>query len=145
MFEIRDLPTLNACLNATSFVCLTAGFLFIHRARNVAAHKACMIAAAIASALFLGGYLTFHAVYGSQKYPLHDATRPLYFAVLLSHTILAVVNVPLVVLTFLRAFQGRLEAHKRIAKWTLPIWVYVSLTGIFVWWMLYVHAGVVPA
>ena len=131
-----DLPALNAVLNSTTTVLLLVGYAFI-RARRVAAHRACMIAALCTSALFLGSYLVYHAQVGSVPYRGTGWTRPLYFAILLSHTILAVVILPLVLVTARRAFKERFEAHARLARLTLPLWLYVSVTGVIVYWMLY--------
>ena len=130
------LPTLNAILNATSAVCIVSGFLFIRRKR-VNAHRACMITAVIASAFFLVSYLYYHAQVGSVPFQGQGWIRPVYFTILISHTVLAVVIVPLVLVTLTRALRGRFDRHRQIARWTLPIWLYVSVTGVIVYWMLY--------
>ena len=133
---IGYLPHLNAFLNGTSAVLLFTGYSFI-RARNVIAHRACQIAALIVSSLFLASYLTYHYHHGSTRFLGVGFVRPLYFAILTSHTILAVVIVPLVTLTFYRAFRGDFIRHRRIARITLPLWLYVSVTGVIVYFMLY--------
>jgi putative membrane protein len=133
---VEHLPTLNALLNSTSALCLCAGYLAIRQGRREL-HIRLMVGALAASVLFLASYLTYHWLHGSTRYSRHDWTRPLYFAVLLSHTVLAVVNVPLVILTVVRAARKRFDAHKRIARWTLPIWLYVCVTGVVVYLMLY--------
>ena len=133
---VAYLPHLNAFLNGTSAVLLTTGYSFI-RARNVIAHRACQIAALIVSLLFLVSYLTYHYHHGSTRFLGTGFVRPLYFTILTTHTILAVAIVPLVVLSFYRAFRGDFLRHKRIARVTLPLWLYVSITGVIVYLMLY--------
>lgn len=130
------LPVLNACLNGSSALLLLAGFLFIRR-KNVALHRACMGSAFALSVLFLVSYLTYHAVHGVTRFPRTGWIRTAYFTLLISHTALAVVIVPLVLRTLTLAMRGRFEAHRRIARWTLPLWLYVSVTGVVVYWMLY--------
>jgi uncharacterized membrane protein YozB (DUF420 family) len=133
---ISYLPHLNACLNATSAVLLLTGYSFI-RARNVAAHRACQIAALAVSLLFLTSYLIYHYNHGSTRFQGTGVVRPIYFAILLTHTILAVVIVPLVAMTFYRAVRQDFGRHRRIARITLPQWLYVSITGVIVYLMLY--------
>jgi len=133
---IDKLPTLNALLNSTSALCLCAGYLAIRRHRK-RLHAGLMISALSASVLFLVSYLTYHWFHGTTRYPHEDWTRPLYLGILLSHTVLAVVNVPLVIVTVTRAARRRFDAHRRIARWTLPVWLYVSITGVVVYLMLY--------
>ena len=133
---ISYLPHLNACLNGTSAILLFAGYRFI-RARNIAAHRTCQILALAVSLLFLASYLTYHFYHGSTKFLGTGIVRPIYFAILLSHTILAIVIVPLVTLTFYRAFRNDFARHRRIARITLPLWFYVSITGVIVYLMLY--------
>jgi uncharacterized membrane protein YozB (DUF420 family) len=133
---ISYLPHVNACLNATSAILLFTGYSFI-RARNVVAHRACQIAALVVSLLFLASYLTYHYHHGSTRFLGTGLVRPIYFTVLTSHTILAIVIVPLVALTFYRAFRGDFIRHRRIARITLPLWLYVSITGVIVYLMLY--------
>jgi uncharacterized membrane protein YozB (DUF420 family) len=133
---ISYLPHLNACLNSTSALLLFSGYTFI-RKRNVVAHRACQIAALAISILFLASYLTYHFNHGTTRFQGTGFARPLYFTILTSHTILAMVIVPLVILTFYRAFRGDFVRHRKIAKITLPLWLYVSITGVIVYLMLY--------
>ena len=133
---ISYLPHLNAFLNGTSAVLLFAGYSFI-RKRNVVAHRACQVAALVVSILFLASYLTYHFHHGATRFPGTGLARPIYFTILISHTILAVVIVPLVTLTFHRALRGDFVRHRRIARITLPLWLYVSITGVIVYLMLY--------
>lgn len=133
---IPYLPHLNACLNGASALLLIAGFTFI-RSRNVTAHRTCQIAALCVSLLFLASYLTYHYNHGATRFQGTGLARPIYFTVLTSHTILAIVIVPLVILTFYRAFRGDFSRHRRIARITLPLWLYVSITGVIVYLMLY--------
>ena len=130
------LPHVNACLNGTSAVLLVSGYLFI-RSGNVAAHRACQLSALAVSILFLASYLTYHFNHGTTRFQGTGLARPIYFTVLTSHTILAMVIVPLVVLTFYRAFRQDFTRHRRIARITLPLWLYVSITGVIVYLMLY--------
>jgi uncharacterized membrane protein YozB (DUF420 family) len=132
------LPTLNAILNATSGVLIVAGFLLIRR-RRIAAHRACMIAAVISSCLFLVSYLVYHVGFqaGVTRFTGEGWVRPLYFTILTSHTILAATIVPFVVVTLKRALGKRFAVHKSIARWTFPMWLYVSVTGVIVYLMLY--------
>jgi len=133
---ISDLPALNALLNGTCAVLLVAGYACI-RGRRIAAHRACMLLALLTSALFLASYLTYHAHVGSVPYRGTGWTRPLYFAILLTHTVLAVTVVPLALVTSGRALRGDFARHVRIARVTLPIWLYVSVTGVVIYLMLY--------
>lgn len=133
---ISYLPHVNACLNGTSAILLFSGYSFI-RAHNVIAHRACQIAALCVSILFLASYLTYHYHHGSTRFLGTGLARPIYFTVLTSHTILAIVIVPLVTLTFYRAFRGDFLRHRRIARITFPLWLYVSITGVIVYLMLY--------
>lgn len=133
---ISYLPHLNACLNSTSAILLLTGYTFI-RSRNVAAHRACQIAALAVSLVFLTSYLIYHFNHGATKFQGTGVVRLIYFAILLSHTILAIVIVPLVVLTFYRAFRKDFTRHRRIARITLPLWLYVCVTGVIVYLMLY--------
>jgi putative membrane protein len=129
-------PALNATLNATSAAFLCLGYACIRR-KKIAAHKACMLTAFASSTAFLVSYLVYHARVGSVHFQGQGWSRPVYFALLLSHTVLAVAIVPLAVTTLSRALRGRFEAHRRVARWTLPIWIYVSITGVIVYFMLY--------
>jgi putative membrane protein len=133
---LSHLPTVDAALNATSAVLLTLGFYFIRR-KNIPAHRACMLSAFATSLLFLICYLTYHYFHGVTHFPGHGAVRTFYLGLLGSHTLLAVVIVPLVLTTLYRAWRGRFDRHRRIAVWTLPLWIYVSVTGVLVYWMLY--------
>lgn len=136
MISIAQLPTLNAALNSLSAVFLCAGFVFI-RAKNRAAHRACMLAAFASSSLFLISYLVYHFQVGSVGFKGQGWIRPVYFAILISHTILATTVVPLALITLFRALRERFAAHRRIARWTFPIWLYVSVTGVIIYLMLY--------
>lgn len=136
MFSFSDLPSVNAALNGLSGLFLSAGYVAI-RSRRIALHRACMVVALTASALFLISYLTYHYQVGTTRFAGQGWVRPVYFAVLLSHTVLAVAVVPLALLTLYRALGQEFSRHRRIARWTLPIWLYVSLTGIVVYLMLY--------
>lgn len=136
MNYIYALPHLNATLNFISAVLLISGFLFIRR-RNITAHRKCMLAACVTSTLFLVCYVTYHSFYGSTTFKGEGWIRPVYFTILLTHTILAVVIVPLVLITLFRALRERFDAHRRIARWTLPVWLYVSVTGVIVYLLLY--------
>jgi len=130
------LPTLNATLNATSTVFLLTGFAMIKRGR-AEAHKRCMLAALATSALFLTSYLTYHYYAGSTPFTGTGWIRPAYFFILITHIVLAAVLPPLALFTVWRAWRERFEAHARIARWTLPVWLYVSVTGVLVYVMLY--------
>ena len=136
MISIGDLPTLNAVLNGTSAVLLAFGYLFIRR-KKVNLHKACMVSAFVISTLFLVSYLIYHYHAGSKPFPGEGWTRPLYFAILISHVILATVTLPLSIVTLARGLRGRFEKHRSIARWALPIWLYVAVTGVAVYLMLY--------
>jgi uncharacterized membrane protein YozB (DUF420 family) len=134
--DLSALPAVNAFLNGTSAVLLATGFGFIRRG-NVAAHRACMLSAFGVSALFLLSYLVYHAQVGSVPFSGRGLVRPVYFALLLSHIVLAAAVVPLALVTIWRGLAARFDRHRRIARWTLPIWLYVSVTGVLVYWMLY--------
>lgn len=133
---LRDLPALNATLNAISFVFLVTGYVLIRRGRREA-HRNCMVAALITSALFLTSYVIYHFNVGSVPFQKTGWIRMVYFAVLIPHVILAAAIVPLVVITVSRALSRRYDKHRRIARWTLPLWLYVSITGVIVYLMLY--------
>ncbi len=130
------LPHLNAMLNATSGLLLGAGFFFIRR-RMISAHRACMLGALAASIIFLVSYLVYHAHHGTTRFAGEGAARPVYFFILTTHTILAVVIVPLILITLRRALRGEFGRHKRLARWTFPLWFYVSITGVLVYLFLY--------
>ena len=136
--SISFLPTLNAILNATSGILIVIGFRFIRRGR-IAAHRACMIGAVTSSTLFLISYVIYHVGFkaGVTRFTGTGWVRPLYFAILVSHTILAVVIVPFVIVTLTRALRGQFLRHRAIARWTFPMWLYVSITGVVVYLMLY--------
>ena len=133
---LRDLPALNAALNATSAVLLATGFILIRAGRREA-HKRAMIAALVSSTLFLSSYLVYHAQVGSVRFRGQGPVRVLYFAILITHTLLAVTVVPLALVTLVHALRARFDRHRRIARIALPIWGYVSVTGVVVYWMLY--------
>ncbi|HYN02874.1 MAG TPA: DUF420 domain-containing protein [Vicinamibacteria bacterium] len=132
----QDLPTLNAVLNATSAALLLAGWWLIRHGRRVA-HRRAMLAALATSTLFLVSYLAYHFEVGSVRFTGQGPIRTLYFAILISHTVLAVAIVPLVLVTLARALRGRFEAHRALARITLPLWLWVSSSGVVVYWMLY--------
>jgi uncharacterized membrane protein YozB (DUF420 family) len=134
--DARDLPTLNAILNGTSGVCLLLGWLLIRSGRREG-HRGAMLAAVVCSALFLVSYLVYHAQVGSVRFTGQGPIRRVYFTILISHTFLAVVIVPLVLVTLTRALRGRFAAHRAVARITLPLWGWVSLSGVAVYWMLY--------
>ena len=136
MIPITDLPAVNATLNGTSAILLSMGYYFIRR-RNIPSHKRCMLAAFGTSTLFLISYLVYHFQVGSVRFGGSGGVRALYFSILISHTLLAAAIVPLVIITLSRAWKARFEKHKRIARWTLPVWFYVSVTGVIIYWMLY--------
>jgi len=129
-------PVIDATLNGTSAVLLFVGRNFILRGR-MAAHRACMIAAVVTSTLFLTSYVYYHAHVGSVRFQGQGWVRPVYFTILISHVILAMVIVPLVVITLTRALRERFDRHRAIARWTWPLWMYVSVTGVIVYFMLY--------
>ena len=133
---LTALPHLNACLNATSGVLLLAGYYLIRRGR-ITAHLRCMTAALVVSCAFLVSYLVYHAQHGSTRFTGQGLIRPVYFTILLTHTVLAAVIVPLVAVTLRRAWRGDFARHRRIARWTFPLWLYVSVTGVVVYLLLY--------
>jgi uncharacterized membrane protein YozB (DUF420 family) len=136
LIPLSYLPSINAALNSASALLLVAGYLFI-RSQKIMAHKLCMLSAFTTSTLFLISYLTYHYQVGSVPFKEQGWIRAVYFTILISHTILAAGIVPLVLITLIRALKGRFERHKRIARWTLPLWLYVSITGVIVYGMLY--------
>jgi putative membrane protein len=135
-FRITDLPALNACLNATSALFLLLAYRAIRRL-EIDRHRRLMIAAAITSAVFLVSYLTYHARVGSVRFTGQGTVRTVYFTILISHTILAVAVLPLVLRTLYLGLRRRDDKHRRLARWTFPIWLYVSVTGVIVYVMLY--------
>jgi uncharacterized membrane protein YozB (DUF420 family) len=136
MIDVRDLPALNASLNALSALLLVTGYVLV-RQRKLIAHRNVMIAALVCSTLFLTSYLIYHAQVGSVKFQGQGPARTIYFAILLTHTILAALVPFLAGITVWRAYRKQYARHARIARWTLPIWLYVSVTGVVVYWMLY--------
>lgn len=135
-FDVAALPLLNACLNTLSAGLLMTGWLFI-RQRRILAHVACMLGAFVVSTLFLLSYVTYHYHVGSRPFPGQGWVRPVYFTLLITHVVLAAAIVPLALTTIYRAARGTFDRHVRIARWTLPLWLYVSVTGVLVYWMLY--------
>ena len=136
MLEISNLPMVNATLNTISGILLTIGYVQI-RQRKITAHKKCMLAAFAVSVLFLVCYVIYHANTGSKPFTKQGWIRPVYFTILISHIILAFVIVPLALRTLYLAWRERFEQHRRIAKITFPIWLYVSVTGVIIYLMLY--------
>ena len=136
MQDYSIFPAIDATLNGASAVLVTVGVALIRRGRQ-RAHRACMIAAVVASSLFLCSYLYYHAHVGTTRFLAHGWIRPVYFAVLLTHTILAAVIVPLVIVTLSRALRRRFDRHRAIARWTYPAWLYVSVTGVVIYLLLY--------
>ena len=134
--DYTDLPALNAVLNTASAILVLAGVYFIKQG-NVTAHKTCMLAALGVSALFLTSYLIYHYQVGSVRFEREGPIRVIYLGILLTHTVLAAAVVPLVLRTVYLALKNRLDSHRRIARWTFPIWIYVSVTGVVVYLMLY--------
>jgi uncharacterized membrane protein YozB (DUF420 family) len=136
--NIHDLPAVNASLNGLSGIFLTAGYISIRR-QNKLAHRNCMIAAFVTSILFLICYLTYHAsVRTVTHFREPERFRPIYLVILISHSVLAAAIVPLVLVTLYHAKKERFELHKKIARWTWPLWMYVSVTGVLVYWLLYI-------
>ncbi len=139
---VSDLPAVNASLNGLSAIFLTAGFVFIRRKRRTA-HRKCMLAAFATSALFLICYVTYHSYLawvmhrGPTRFVQPAQWRPVYLTVLLTHTVLAAAIVPLALITLSRALRQRFDRHRQIARWTWPLWMYVSVTGVVIYLMLY--------
>ena len=136
MIPLERFPALNASLNLLTTALLITGYLFMRQGR-IRRHRTVMIAALICSALFLTAYLWYHAHVGSQPYPGEGWDRRIYLAILLSHTILAAAVPPLALITLTRGLRGTVPAHRRIARWTFPIWLYVSATGVLIYLLLY--------
>ena len=134
--SVHDLPAVNATLNGVAGVLLLIGFLLI-RSRKIDLHRRFMVAAFIASALFLVSYIVYHAQVGSVRFTRQGFVRPLYFTILITHVVLAATVLPLAIVTLTRGLKGRFPAHRAIARWTLPIWLYVSVTGVLVYVLLY--------
>jgi putative membrane protein len=147
MIAIADLTHLNAALNAATVVCLALGYRYI-RNGDRDSHRACMLSAAVISAAFLVSYLIYHFNAGLAKFGGEGIIRPIYFTILAAHVIVAVVITPLVPITLLRALAGRFDRHKRIARWTWPLWMYVAVSGVVVYVMsvhLYPFTGGIHA
>jgi putative membrane protein len=135
--QLSSIPALNASLNAACTLFLLAGYTFIRNGK-IAWHRLCMISAFVCSSVFLGFYLYFHFHAGLIRFGGQGWIRPVYFTLLISHTILAVAIVPLVLTTLYHALRKNFARHRRIARWTFPLWLYVSLTGVVIYWLLYV-------
>lgn len=133
---LSDLPAINATLNATSTVFLVLGFIFI-RQKKIIPHRNCMIAAFCTSVIFLTCYLIYHFNVPRTTFDKEHWFRPFYLTILLTHTVLAVVIVPMILMTLSRALKARYELHKKIARWTWPLWMYVSVTGVLIYFLLY--------
>ena len=133
---LHDLPAVNATLNGLSGILLIVGYAGI-RAGRIEWHRRCMIAAFVTSAVFLVCYVIYHAQVGSVRFTREGFVRPLYFSILITHVTLAATVVPLAVMTLRRGLRAQYTRHRAIARWTLPIWLYVSVTGVLVYWMLY--------
>jgi putative membrane protein len=138
---VSYLPTLNAALNSVSAALLAAGYVAIRRKR-IPLHRAWMVSAFAVSALFLVSYVIYHAEAGSRPFQGRGWIRPVYFAILITHVVLAAAIVPMALCTLARALGGRFEAHRRIARWTWPVWMYVSVTGVAIYLLLYGAGGV---
>ena len=136
MIDYTTLPAVNATLNAASTVLLFVGWLFI-RQRDMRRHRACMLTAFATSALFLVSYLVYHAKVGSVPFPGQGVVRVVYFTILITHILLAATILPLALVTLSRGLAGRFDRHRAIARWTFPIWLYVSVTGVVIYVMLY--------
>lgn len=134
--QISDLPALNAVLNGTAGTFLITGYILIRRGHQEL-HKRCMLAALATSTLFLISYVTYHANVGSRPFPGQGAVRLLYFAILIPHVLLAAAILPLALTTASRGLKAQYDRHVRIARWTLPLWIYVSITGVIIYLMLY--------
>lgn len=134
--QIADLPAVNATLNGLAAIFLTTGYLLIRRGHREL-HKRCMLAALTTSALFLVSYVIYHANIGSRPFPGQGAIRVVYFGILITHVVLAVVILPLALVTAARGLTAQYDRHVRLARWTLPIWLYVSVTGVVIYLMLY--------
>ena len=134
--SVHDLPAVNATLNAVSGILLLTGYALI-RSRRIEQHRKVMIAAFTTSSLFLVSYIVYHAQVGSVRFPRHGFVRPLYYTILVTHVTLAATVLPLAIVTLSRGLKARFSQHRRIARWTFPIWLYVSVTGVLVYVLLY--------
>lgn len=136
MIDIRILPAFHACLNFTTFLILIVSYCLIRKG-HVKAHAICQALALILGTIFLISYLYYHAHHGMTRFPGQGIVRPIYFFILITHTILAAVIVPMILRTLYWAVKKDFVRHKRLARWTQPLWIYVSITGVIVYWMLY--------
>ena len=142
--NLSALPALNAGLNAVCSVLLVLALIFIKRGNRVAHHR-CMVVTLITSVIFLASYITYHVWKQRTQGAAHTSFlepqwfRPIYLSILFSHLILAIAILPLITVTFTRALRERFDAHKRIARWTWPLWMYVSVTGVLIYWLLYIQ------
>lgn len=136
MLQVHDLPAVNAGLNTLALICLLAGWRFIRR-RQIGRHKAAMLSATVCSVLFLVSYLTYHYQVGSVRFQGTGWVRTVYFSILATHTVLAATVPFLAAVVLTMAFRQDFRRHKKLARWALPIWIYVSVTGVVVYWMLY--------
>jgi uncharacterized membrane protein YozB (DUF420 family) len=136
VISVTDLPTVNAVLNSTSALFLVIGYRLI-RAKKIEQHRFCMTAAFCCSVLFLISYLTYHYLAGSRHFPGTGTVRTIYLAILLTHTVLAALVPFLAIVSLYRGWKGQYDKHRRVARWAFPIWLYVSITGVIVYWMLY--------
>ena len=134
--SVHDLPAVNATLNGISGLLLATGWMLI-RGRRIQAHRTCMIAAFVTSSLFLVSYLVYHAQVGSVPFTRQGFVRPVYFTILITHVVLAAATLPLAIVTLSRGLKARFARHRAIARWTMPIWLYVSVTGVLVYVLLY--------
>jgi len=136
LISIHDLPVVNATLNATAAILLVWGYILIRR-RSIVAHRRVMLAAFATSSVFLCCYLVYHYNVGSVRFPRTGMVRTVYLSILATHTALAATVPPLAIITLSRGLRERFDRHRSIARWTLPVWLYVSVTGVVVYWMLY--------
>jgi len=136
VIAIHDLPAVNATLNGTAAVLLVWGYILIRR-RRIAAHRRVVLTAFATSSVFLVCYLIYHFNVGSVPFPRTGAIRTVYLSILATHTVLAAAVPPLAIVTLSRGLRGKFDRHRKIARWTLPVWLYVSVTGVVVYWMLY--------
>lgn len=141
--DLSIFPTINASLNALTTIFLFSGYVMIKRGHK-GAHRFCMTTAFCISAVFLGFYLYYHFAKGEPtRYPLQDWSRTVYFLILTTHTILATAILPFIFAAFYQAFRQNWEKHKKIVRWLWPVWMYVSITGVVIYWMLYHYAGAI--
>jgi uncharacterized membrane protein YozB (DUF420 family) len=134
--DVQTLPAVNATLNAVATLLLVTGYLFVRRSQ-IELHRFCMVSAFVVSCLFLASYLVYHYHVGSVPFERQGWIRSVYFTILITHIVLAAAIVPLVLITLLRALKKRFTMHRAIARWTFPLWLYVSVTGVVIYWMLY--------